>query len=52
VTFEQQRQDYFDDLGWEANLMVGTTPAQLGGSTPCDQFDVRLLTGHLLGTAV
>ena len=31
--------------------MAGTTPAQLGGSTPCDQFDVRLLMGHLIGTA-
>jgi hypothetical protein len=51
VTFEQQRQDYVDALGWVADLMAGTTPAQLGGSTPCDQFDVRLLMGHLIGTA-
>jgi uncharacterized protein (TIGR03086 family) len=51
VTFEQQRQDYVDALGWVADLMAGTTPAQLGGPTPCDEFDVRLLMGHLIGTA-
>jgi uncharacterized protein (TIGR03086 family) len=51
VTFTQQRQDYFDALAWVGELMTATQPRQLDAQTPCEDFKVRQLMGHLLGTA-
>ncbi|MGH3503740.1 MAG: TIGR03086 family metal-binding protein [Nocardioidaceae bacterium] len=51
MTFEEQRQDYLDSLEWVSGLMAATTPAQLPEPTPCAEFNVRLLMGHLIGTA-
>jgi uncharacterized protein (TIGR03086 family) len=51
VTFTRQRQDYFDALAWVGELMAATQPRQLGDPTPCADFNVRDLMGHLLGTA-
>lgn len=51
MTFEQQRGDYFEALGWVVDLMSATSLTQLDDPTPCDQFNVRLLIGHFIGTA-
>ena len=51
VTMEQQRQDYVDALGWLTQLMTAVHPTQLSARTPCEEFDVRSLLGHLIGTA-
>ncbi|GII25889.1 TIGR03086 family protein [Planosporangium mesophilum] len=51
VTFTQQRQDYFDALAWVSELMAATRTGQLDARTPCKDFTVRHLMGHLLGTA-
>jgi uncharacterized protein (TIGR03086 family) len=51
VTFSQQRRDYFDALGWVAALAEATHAGQLGARTPCTDFEVRSLLGHLIGTA-
>lgn len=51
VTFTRQRQDYFDALAWVSELMTATRPRQLDAPTPCADFTVRDLMGHLLGTA-
>jgi uncharacterized protein (TIGR03086 family) len=50
--FEVQRIDYFGALEWTAALMRGTGPGQLGLATPCEEFTVRDLMGHLIGTAL
>ncbi len=51
MTFDQQRDDYVAALTWVADLML-TTPARLlDRPTPCAEYDVRTLMGHLLGTA-
>lgn len=47
----QQRQDYVDALGWVAQLMTAVQATQLNARTPCEEFDVRSLLGHLIGTA-
>lgn len=44
-------RDYFAALAWVGELMAATRPGQLDSRTPCTDFDVRLLMGHLVGTA-
>lgn len=51
VIFPQQRQDYFGALDWVTQLMAAIQPGQLDARTPCEDFDVRALLGHLIGTA-
>jgi uncharacterized protein (TIGR03086 family) len=51
MSFEGQRQDYFDALEWVGGLMSATAPGQLDEPTPCEDFTVRDLMGHLIGTA-
>lgn len=51
MTMMRQRQDYFDALDWVAHLMAELPSAGLDLPTPCDDFDVRSLLGHLIGTA-
>ena len=42
---------YAVSLGWVSSL-IGDTPARVFGEpTPCSEWDVRLLIGHLIGTA-
>lgn len=45
-----QRLDYFGALEWAGGL-TATAPGQMDAPTPCEQFAVRELTGHLIGTA-
>ncbi|MFC0105689.1 TIGR03086 family metal-binding protein [Kibdelosporangium aridum] len=47
----RQRQDYFDALGWVTQLMTAVQTRHLDARTPCENFDVRSLMGHLIGTA-
>lgn len=47
----QQRRDYFDALDWIAHLATEVPSECLGLPTPCEDFDVRSLLGHLIGTA-
>ena len=51
MTSAQQRRDYFDALDWVTALTAATHVRQLDGRTPCADFDVRSLLGHLIGTA-
>lgn len=51
VTWEQQQQDYFGALAWVTRLMTAVETRHLDARTPCAEFDVRSLLGHLLGTA-
>ncbi|GAA2528097.1 TIGR03086 family metal-binding protein [Winogradskya humida] len=44
-------QDYFTALNWVTALMHATSAADLDRPTPCKDFTVRTLQGHLLGTA-
>ncbi|WP_433870478.1 maleylpyruvate isomerase family mycothiol-dependent enzyme [Saccharopolyspora sp. CA-218241] len=45
------QQDYFDALAWATRLMTAVRPRHLDARTPCEDFDVRSLMGHLIGTA-
>jgi hypothetical protein len=51
MNLEEQRRDYFGALEWVGGLMTVTTPDQLDVPTPCEEFTVRELMGHLIGTA-
>jgi len=51
MDLEEQRRDYFAAMEWAGGLMTATTPDQLGAPTPCAEFTVRELMGHLIGTA-
>lgn len=51
MVFTVQRADYLATVCWVADLMAATTPGDLGLPTPCREFDVRRLMGHLIGTA-
>lgn len=51
MSLEGQRRDYFGALDWVGVLMTATVPEQLDSPTPCEEFTVRNLMGHLLGTA-
>lgn len=47
----QQRHDYFDALDWVTGLAKEVPTEEMGAPTPCEDFDVRSLLGHLIGTA-
>jgi uncharacterized protein (TIGR03086 family) len=47
----QQRQDYFHALDWVTGLAKEVPAEGMGAPTPCEDFDVRSLLGHLIGTA-
>jgi uncharacterized protein (TIGR03086 family) len=47
----QQRQDYFHALDWVTRLATEVSTAEMPAPTPCEDFDVRCLLGHLIGTA-
>jgi uncharacterized protein (TIGR03086 family) len=47
----QQRQDYFDALDWVTRLAMEVPTEEMAAATPCEDFDVRSLLGHLIGTA-
>ncbi len=51
MSFERQRDDYAASLAWVAGLMASTSPSSLDAPTPCADYDVRALMGHLIGTA-
>jgi uncharacterized protein (TIGR03086 family) len=51
MDLEGQRRDYFGALEWVCGLMRATTPDQMSAPTPCEEFTVRDLMGHLVGTA-
>jgi uncharacterized protein (TIGR03086 family) len=47
----QQSKDYFDALDWVTQLATKVPIEDMGAATPCEDFDVRSLLGHLIGTA-
>ena len=51
MDFAEQRRDYFGALEWASGLMRATALAQMNAPTPCEEFTVRDLMGHLIGTA-
>lgn len=42
---------YLESLAWVGDLMSAVPDSSFDRSTPCAGFDVRSLSGHLLGTA-
>ncbi|MFK4085940.1 TIGR03086 family metal-binding protein [Kribbella sp. NPDC020789] len=51
MSYDQQLKDYAASLGWVSGLIADTPAEALGRPTPCSEWDVRLLIGHLIGTA-
>lgn len=51
MDLERQRKDYFGALEWVGGLMSATAQEQLDLPTPCADYSVRDLIGHLVGTA-
>lgn len=51
LMYEQQLGDYAAALGWARGLITATEPGMLTLPTPCTEWDVRTLIGHLIGTA-
>ncbi|WP_406692844.1 TIGR03086 family metal-binding protein [Saccharopolyspora sp. ID03-671] len=51
MDLETQRKDYFRALEWVGSLMSTTAQNQLDLPTPCADYSVRDLIGHLVGTA-
>ncbi|MCW2933670.1 MAG: hypothetical protein JWM19_4632 [Actinomycetia bacterium] len=51
MDLERQRRDYFGALEWVSELMAATALDQMDAPTPCEEFTVRDLMGHLIGTA-
>lgn len=51
MPFAQQVADYQAALAWVSRLMSTTNSADFEGLTPCAEFTVRDLMGHLLATA-
>jgi uncharacterized protein (TIGR03086 family) len=44
------RTSYRAAVTWVSGLAAAVRPDQLAGPTPCDEFDVRTLLGHLVTT--
>lgn len=51
MTYDQQLADYESSLAWVGRLIETTHAHQLDLPTPCSEFTVRHLIGHLIGTA-
>jgi len=51
VTFSDVLDVYADAMTWVGDLMSAIPESSLSKPTPCPDFHVRSLSGHLLGTA-
>ncbi|GAB88859.1 TIGR03086 family metal-binding protein [Gordonia rhizosphera] len=51
ATIADPRPAYAAATAWATHLLAGVTDDQLDAPTPCDEFDVRTLAGHLIATA-
>lgn len=51
MTFDETLRAYLKALNWVGDLMSAVPESSLASSTPCTNFDVRSLSGHLIGTA-
>lgn len=49
-TIADPRPLYRDAVTWVAGLAAGVPADRMDGPTPCDEFDVRALLGHLVTT--
>lgn len=48
VVMTDTRPDFRDATAWVATLVEATTPDQLGNPTPCTEWTVRDLLGHMV----
>lgn len=51
MDFDDALRDYAAAAHWVGELMADVPESSLTSTTPCAAFDVRSLSGHLLGTA-